>query len=278
MKSKPETEGHFILTDTCILVPSWDGYQDLWQPFFRCIFKYWPDCPFQIYLGANHAVYDDPRVKMLTVAPKTDYSSSLIEFLNQLPHTWIIVWVEDLLLRSKIDTNTINQILLWANVRDAAHVRLLGGSQSLVALAASYYPQPEMPGIGMIPKGAKYRAGLTVGLWKKEALLALLQPGESAWDFEHNGTLRSNAIADPFFCVVSQDGDVPLISVENSVRKGLWTAEGVEFLNYEGLSGEIGIRKKESRFLSAFVRIRQSIKLTIFRVWYSVRYRKNGGT
>jgi len=278
MKSKSETEDQLILTDTCILVPSWDGYQDLWQPFFCSFFKYWPDCPFPIFLGANHAVYGDQRVNMLTVSPKTDYSSSLIEFLNQLSYQWIIVWVEDLLLRSKVDTNALNQILVWADTRDVAHVRLLSSSQFLVALAASYYPQPDMPAIGLIPDGARYRAGLTVGLWKKNVLIDLLQPGESAWDFEHNGTVRSNAVADSFFCVIEHEQNVPLISVVNSVRKGLWTAEGVEFLNYEGLSGEIGIRKKESRFLSAFVRIRQSIKLTIFRVWYSVRYRKNGGT
>lgn len=268
-----------ISTDTCILVPSWDGYQDLWRPFFHFFFKYWPDCPFPIFLGANQAIYDDQRIKVLTVKPKMDYSSSLIEFLNQLPYTWVIVWVEDLFLSSKVDSNAIKQLLQWADLRNAGHVRLVGGGQSLVALAASHYPQADMPGVGMIPKGARYRAGLTVGLWKKDVLINLLQPGESAWDFEYNGTTRSNAIADPFFCIIGHGPNIPLIEVVNSVRKGLWTKEGADLLKQDGSLKMIGVRKKESWLMSVyFAQIKPFIKLLLFRMLYALRYKRSDGT
>ena len=279
IKSETESDNRSTLTtETCILVPSWDGYQDLWRPFFHCFFKYWPDCPFPVFLGANQAVYDDSRVKMLVVKPKTDYSSSLIEFLNQLPYTWIIVWVEDLLLQSKVDTNAINRILHWSYAHNVAHVRLLGGRQSLVALAASHFPQADMPDVGMIPKGARYRVGLTVGLWKKNVLINLLRPGESAWDFEHNGSLRSSVIKDPFFCVIGQGHSAPLVNVVNAVRKGLWTQEGIGFLQQEGLSVVIETRRKESQFTSAYLnKAKPFFKLSLFRILYALRYRRSAG-
>lgn len=256
--------------DTCILVPSWDGYKDLWPAFFHCFFKYWPDCPFPVFLGANQAVYDDPHVKMVAVKPNTDYSTSLIEFLAQLPHTWVIVWVEDLLLQSNVDTSAIIRVLQWAKSHDTAHVRLTGGSQFLVSLAASYYPQSDIPDIGMIPKGARYRAGLTVGIWKKDVLVDLLQPGESAWAFEHNGTLRSRTLSAPFFSVIS--GSETAINVVNSVRKGLWTLAGANCLKQEGFLSAIETRKQESWLKLACFTQKTFLKLTFFKIWYTVAY------
>jgi hypothetical protein len=39
MSERPEPRG---AADVAILVVSWDGYADLWDPFFRCLFKAWP--------------------------------------------------------------------------------------------------------------------------------------------------------------------------------------------------------------------------------------------
>ena len=49
--------------DPAILVVSFDAYQDLWPVFFQAFFKYWPDCPYRVYLGANTATYVHPRVQ-----------------------------------------------------------------------------------------------------------------------------------------------------------------------------------------------------------------------
>jgi len=275
MNFKLKDTGQEPAVDTCILVPSWDGYRDLWKPFFHSFFKYWPDCPYPIFLGTNQAVYDDPRVTMLSVKPKTDYSSSLIEFLNQLHYSWVIVWVEDLFLKRKVDTNAVNSLLRWAQAHNAALVRLIAGRHLLVSLAASYFPQPDMPNIGIVPKGGRYRAGLTVGFWKRKLLIELLHAGESAWDFEYNGSVRSNSLPEPFFSAIERDQTRPLISVVNSVRKGLWTAKGIEFLKQEGLSSAIGTRKTESWFSSVFfMRIKSFIKLSIYKVLYNLKFKK----
>ena len=271
MKTISEIRSQPELTDICILIPSWDGYSDLWQPFFHCFHRYWPDCPFPVFLGANQNVYNDPRITMVTVKPETDYSTSLIEFLKQLPQQWIIVWVEDLFLRAHVDTLEINRLLTWACPRNVGHVRLVGGGHSVVSLAASHFPVSEMPYLGAIPKGARYRAGLTVGLWKRETLIDLLRPGESAWTFEYDGSKRSNVVSAPFFGVIARNETSAPISIVNSVRKGRWTVEGIQFLHQEGLGSTLGDRGIESSLSWAYIACFKSpLTLALFRALYAV--------
>ena len=84
--------------DVVILVPSWDGYQDVWQPFFHCFFKYWPDCPYPVFLGSNSLSYPDSRVSPILIGPDIDYSSNLIAMLDHIDQDWVIIFTEDMLL------------------------------------------------------------------------------------------------------------------------------------------------------------------------------------
>ena len=59
--------------DVAILVPSFDGYRDVWEPFFRCFFKFWPDCPYPVVLGSIRETCSDPRVSPLTIGRDRDY-------------------------------------------------------------------------------------------------------------------------------------------------------------------------------------------------------------
>lgn len=52
-----------MMQDMCILVVSCDKYADCWTPFSDCMRKFWPDCPYPVYLCTesgepeNGAVY-----------------------------------------------------------------------------------------------------------------------------------------------------------------------------------------------------------------------------
>jgi hypothetical protein len=70
--------------DISVLVVSCDAYQDLWKPFFSCFFKFWPDCPFPVYLGANFKKYEDDRVQTILIGQDLDYSTNLLMMLKQI--------------------------------------------------------------------------------------------------------------------------------------------------------------------------------------------------
>mgnify|MGYP000386006003 FL=1 len=94
-----------------ILVVSCDAYKDLWPAYFHSLFKYWPDCPYQICLGSNESEFPDSRVKPIMIGPDKEYSSNLLEMLKRVESSWIILWIEDLFISKKIDTNYISKLV-----------------------------------------------------------------------------------------------------------------------------------------------------------------------
>ena len=218
--------------DVAILVPSFDGYQDLWKPFFCCFFKYWPDCPYPVYLGSNFQTYEDPRVKPVKIGPDRDYSSNLIAMLSEIPHGWVIIMLEDILLSSPVNTNRVKRAVAEGEANHAGLLQLL---PRRFEPNAGFAAHPISEELNELPLGLPYRASLNLGLWKKIVLLKLLNPGESAWEFEYQGTKRTFALKDRFFCMSRKYISDPLFMYVHGIIKRKWAFPAPKFLQREGL-------------------------------------------
>jgi hypothetical protein len=120
--------------------------------------------------------------------------------------------LEDLFLVGSVDTKEVLCILNWAIQSQANYLRL--------------NPSPKADHcyndiVGVISPGTIYRTSIVLSVWKKEVLLNLLRPGESAWDFEIQGSIRSDEF-DRFFSTWKRH--FPVI---NGVIKGKWRKEAV---------------------------------------------------
>ena len=210
-------------TDVAVLVISCDAYRDLWHPFFRCFFKYWPDCPYPVFLGTNHLVYPDDRVQSLKVGEDRDYSSNLLHMLGRIEQEWVILWLEDRFLSAPVDTARILGLIRTAQRNRAGYLKLIANYP--LALVGD----PSLQ-IGEIPKGVRYRVSITVALWEKKVLLKILRPGETAWDIERMGSIRSNGLDEKFYCLSSIMKNDPPITDVHGIVKGKWVREAYEFL------------------------------------------------
>src|SRR5690348_12286619 len=90
-----------------VLVISCDRYRDLWAPFFHQFHKYWPDCPFPVYLGANSASYHDPCVHMLQSGADESWSKNLKFFLSRIPTRYVLVLLEDFFLDGPVSNSSL---------------------------------------------------------------------------------------------------------------------------------------------------------------------------
>lgn len=225
--------------DVAILVVSCDRYQDLWRPFFRCFFKYWPDCPYPVYLGSNRATYSDPRVRPLLVGDDVDYSSNLLSMLAVIPHDWVILWIEDRVLSAPVSTERLAALIRGAQEQDAAYLKLL---------ATHPFAIPDVPSrdFGELPRGTAYRVCITLALWNKFELLHLLRRGETAWELERNGTKRSNVCRRRFFALYRRSRHDPPISDEHMIIKGRLIRDARAFIEREGLMSEVQHRQLQS--------------------------------
>ncbi len=207
----------------CVLVVSCDAYADLWPPFFTLFKRYWPDCPYPVYLSSNFIPYPNPEITTVLIGKDHDWSTSLMTALampDLMDYAYLLLILDDLLITKVVETSKINQCLDFLHSHQGSYIRL------------SPVPPPDIivdgcPWVGQILPGAPYRASLQASIWKKDCLQSLLKPGESPWDFEILASRRSD-VDKRFFCTVKRS-----FHYINSVVRGQWTAEALELLNKE---------------------------------------------
>jgi hypothetical protein len=224
------------MNKTAVLISSCDSYQDLWEPFFTLFFRYWPDCPYPVFLSTNHLTYDHPRVKTIKIGDDTDWSSGFRCTLEQILHPYVIVMMEDFLPIKSVDTAKIERLINYLERKKAGCLRLF------------QCPGPDIdcldnPDVGEISKGSDYRLSLQAAIWNKQVLLDLLCEGESAWELEINGTNRTNDLNVPFLCVT---GDSPIPYFCTGVVKGKWIKEAVKLCETEGIEVDLTVRSMQT--------------------------------
>jgi len=204
-----------------LLVVSCDKYADLWPPFFRLFFHFWPDCPFTIYLLSNNERLSLPGVNSILVGNDVSWSDNLLKAGALLPHDYLLLFIDDLFLIDYVQTEKVEEVCHW----------LLDAKANYVRLNPSV--PPDGPGndlVGSVSKGTLYRASTVLSVWKREVLLSLLKPGENAWQFEGRGSLRSDRY-DAFYSTRES-----LFPVLNGVIKGKWDRTALRRLSALGVS------------------------------------------
>ncbi len=215
MRSYPVVDSDCQIPLVSILVVSCDKYSDLWRPFFGLFRERWPDCPYRVYLGSNHKIYPDQYVTPVLVGDDISWASGVLRMLDQIDTNHVIMFLEDFLIQSPVDTSAIKRYAKIAINSNSGCLRL------------SPYPPPTIPlpdysDLGFIMAEDLYRVSTQVAIWQVGTLRRLLIPGFSAWDFELSGSQLSSKFFDQFYCVWK-----PAILYLNGVERGKWRQEGV---------------------------------------------------
>ena len=219
------------------LVVSCDKYKDLWDPFFKCLFEFWEDCPFEICLASNYFHYPDKRVRTIAIGDDKDYSTNISIILKEIRTPWLIFWFEDAWISTKIDTGYLLNI-----INEAINENV--GSLKLTNDYPWVYSVNKVDIIAPIPKGVKYRGAIGMSLYKKELLNNLIKSGESAWDLDKS--TRSNLMSDKFYALTTYGMKRPIFIFKHAVVKRKWTYSTPNFLKKHGFENLINNREKES--------------------------------
>lgn len=248
--------------DVSFLVISCDRYSDLWEPFFGCMSKYWPDCPFPVYLVTNEAHYPRNGVSVIQIGPDRDYASNLIAALSAVPTPWLIMWVEDALFTRRIETDRLLSIVSEAVAAGAGYLKLTTD-------APLSFDDDQGQHIGEIPRGVRYRSAIGTALYRKTTLLSLAVPGMSAWDMDH-GT-KSNSLREPFMALTVREARRPLLPAINSVIKGQWLWPAPAFLRREGFAAVLPGRQRQPLWRYLYIQaylLRLAVYRAFRRHWY----------
>lgn len=181
-------------SDCALLVVSCDPYADLWPPFFSLLKRYWPDCPFDVALGAGPAAIAPEGVLMLRSDGGRDWSRCTMEYLDALPHPYVLVVLDDFFFRRRVATADILRCLAFLKASQGVQLRLVPRPKPTTYIKGE-------PLIGACEQGSPYRLSTQAAIWNRQQLRALLRVNESIWEFEHNGNLRADMHTGGFYSV-----------------------------------------------------------------------------
>lgn len=217
-----------------IYVSSFDDYADIWPVFFARFFKYWSDCPYPVYLGAVHKVYDDRRVLPLHAADHKNWSSRAVEHLGQIDSPYVLMMLEDYMLDRPVDNTLIAKLIALMDLYELHAIRLFPDPAPAMAM-------PGVPVIGFQGPGQLNRTNTHATIWRRESLLEMIRPGESLWEFEINGSVRSNRFAGGI-CGCWQ----PALHYVMAIGKGRWFRRALRSLARDGIHPDLSVRPAQT--------------------------------
>lgn len=208
-----------------VLIPSCDAYSDLWDGFFHLFHKFWPDCPFPVYLGVNQLQPSYPGVINAPAGHGRLWSNRVQDQISSLPTPYVLLMLEDFFLRRPVPTASLLKC-----ARD--WLELDGHCLRLVRRPGPNTRLDGQPRIGILNRDAPYRVSTQAAIWKKSTLLGLMRPAESIWDFELHGTRRSWDYADGFYGVWRNQ----LPYGHHVVERGKWFPKEVRWCRRMGVA------------------------------------------
>lgn len=213
--------------DIAILIVSCDKYSDLWYPSCELLRKFWPDCPYPRFILTNEKDWTHPWVQSLQIGPDRSWSESLQTAINKIPYQYLLLIQDDFLLEAPVNSNRlIDAVNVWRQVG--------GGYLRLVPFPKVKSPIPinGRSEITEIPHNSPYRISNQASLWEKNLLLDLLIPGETPWQMETAGSLRTLKKGTLFYSTT-----VPLLKYHphGAIIRGKWSRPSVNYCQRLGL-------------------------------------------
>lgn len=225
-------------SEIAFVIVSCDRYRDLWPGFFKTFFKYWHNCPFDVFLISNFEKCNEIGVKHILIGEDIDYASNLVKAIQKIEHQWIFLWLEDCMFSKPINNQLVYNILQSAiRLPNFGYLKLSNDYPS------AYSCIPGVP-IGIVPKGVKYRSAIGMSLYKKDVLLKLLEPGKNAWEVDKSNI--SDNLSEDFYALSHHLVNNPIFPYVNTVIKGKWHLPAIQYFKKEGLTAMISHREKQS--------------------------------
>lgn len=165
--------------DLCILVVSCDKYADCWEPFSLCLEKFWPDCPYPVYLATETKEAPENTVYQKVLhSTNPSWTGRLREVCEQIHESFVFITLEDHWIADTIDSDSISNVF-----------QLIQSTPEIGVIYLDYPVKndpiwPENSQYYVIPAGSAYRLSAGPSIWRKSFLQSACAEDADAWNFE----------------------------------------------------------------------------------------------
>jgi hypothetical protein len=207
------------------------------------ISKFWPDCPYPIFVGLNSNHFVAQNVTTLVARP-TEWRHECLEHIGQISATHLIVLLDDFLFQKPVEQDRLAGVLDHALKSNIPYLRLVPLGKSVLARLFNSAAGRSDLGIHPITEARPFYSGLQISLWDKAHFRSLLEKRGSIWDFEHH---RMSGVTH-----YAINGRAP-ISYSHLVHKGRWLPYARTLLRRAGLSTDLGARPVWPKWMNALL-------------------------
>ena len=169
-----------------IAVLTCDPYSDRWDAYGQLFQRFWPDCPYDLYMVSHHKTFDKYGFKPLLLGEDVSWSHGLIVLLDKLEemgYDYAMIPFDDLMISEKVDNRFVSNAIDSFIEEKGECLRFVPEKASRTYRHNEYY--------GKMGEKVPYRVTLGFALWNIKVLKQIAVEGESAWQFEKNATERS---------------------------------------------------------------------------------------
>lgn len=181
-----------------LLVNSCDAYSDLWHPLFTLLNRYWKLANIPVLLNTETKDFSFPGLNIRCIHTQKDvpYGNRMINALQEVKTEFVLLFLDDFFLRSPVDTEKIEEILLW-----------MSADKNIVCFnfeASKVYADWELdvyPGFRRVPPGNMFTLNMQAAIWRTKDLRKYWRPNVSPWEWEvFCNALTTYYPKDKFYC------------------------------------------------------------------------------
>jgi hypothetical protein len=215
-----------------IVILSFDGYSDLWDPCLSLLKRFWPDNKYPIYLVTNNAHPDFEGVRVINVGDEISWSNRARKAISQVQEDYILLLLEDYFLGGKVNSVQVSRLLEHTIINDIDYLRV-------VPIPKTRYKDGGANGLHVMSEDTLYGINLQAAIWKKSFFLKTLSVEDySAWEYE-----KRQKIDSPYRtkgkCYVM---DYWALNILNGVIQGQWYGATLKYFGKIGINIELGDR------------------------------------
>lgn len=220
-----------------VVVFSCAAYSDAWGPFFTLFRKYWPDCPYPVWLVTDTMI-SKPTAGWLDsrnifTYKNPSWNEIMVQFTAAYPDEPIMMFQEDYFLTSQVSNFQVGRAEWFLNMRRASCVRLYPCPGGDIEIGDPCY--------ALIATEAPYRVSTQVAIWRPGVLNAIASATKTPWEFEINGTkLLRSAEPSPelthgFYAWKREVHPWPIEYICTAIVRGVWQYNAVEYCRAQGI-------------------------------------------
>lgn len=227
-----------------LIVCSYDGYSDCWDPYFKMLVKYFPEAKdFDIILSTNTKDYqfEGLNIRVLKHGNDAPWGKRQKESLKLAKYDIVFPLSEDYFLRSRVNFKMFKHFVdLMKNNEEIDHIRMLRYSVKWTDKVSNF------EFLNKIDPVCKHRFLLIPGLWKKNTINKYLRNYENIYMSEKINGIRSWIYKDSFYTIseeyVEKHGQLYDTWNSGFIFKGKWPVWCVRSLENEDLNIDYSIR------------------------------------